>query len=326
MHNKTTVQQQIMAENKNKMNDKEEEEVKLERRSILDNRCSILVPSPITNSGKADGGFMDRIGITEAGLGHLFEPPNALNPIDCFYSNDAYAKAGFCTIHLELHPPLERIGDDTESSTLASLTNYLKGYCHDTENDYYKNGEYTDLHASPFISDPLAVIGSKANTIVQIAFEVPVTPGPNLPAGLTSTKYVALIHFANKGNVLFKANNFNRHSPPINYNTILSSIEYTSDRPYHGADPTFSGLQSMDALFQSNGNIKDARKVMARAKCQDIDRAGGDEPTYCLQCGASKTPNDNDLLKCSRCKVATYCSRECQRKDWKRHKHTECHQ
>ena len=29
-------------------------------------------------------------------------------------------------------------------------------------------------------------------------------------------------------------------------------------------------------------------------------------------------------MYCSRCNKATYCSKECQRKDWKIHKHTEC--
>lgn len=34
--------------------------------------CSMLVPEPITNSGQADGGWMDRVGISRAGLGRIF--------------------------------------------------------------------------------------------------------------------------------------------------------------------------------------------------------------------------------------------------------------
>ena len=32
------------------------------------------------------------------------------------------------------------------------------------------------------------------------------------------------------------------------------------------------------------------------------------------------TYDKNNLLKCSGCKVVKYCSRECQKKDWARHK------
>ncbi|KAF7792042.1 hypothetical protein EIP86_003069 [Pleurotus ostreatoroseus] len=33
---------------------------------------------------------------------------------------------------------------------------------------------------------------------------------------------------------------------------------------------------------------------------------------------------DIKMMCCSRCKVATYCSVECQRADWKRHKQDPC--
>lgn len=161
---------------------------------------------------------MDRIGITAAGLGHILGPPYALGSVECFYSNEAYAKAGFCLMHLELHPPLETIGD---TSTVESLTSYLKSYRMETENELYQTGRYRSIPASevpPVIEDP-STIGSAASMIVQTAHEVDVIREPratDIPDGLTSTTYVALVHFADKGNVLFKANNFERHSPRKN--------------------------------------------------------------------------------------------------------------
>ncbi|RYC56375.1 hypothetical protein CHU98_g9836 [Xylaria longipes] len=40
----------------------------------------------------------------------------------------------------------------------------------------------------------------------------------------------------------------------------------------------------------------------------------------CLSCGKKKQTDGSGLLSCARCRKAKYCSRECQRKDWKAHK------
>ena len=40
----------------------------------------------------------------------------------------------------------------------------------------------------------------------------------------------------------------------------------------------------------------------------------------CVTCGATKGKDSINLMKCGRCKLVSYCSRECQRKDWKSHK------
>eukprot|EP00977_Amphora_coffeiformis_P002710 scaffold521_cov167-Amphora_coffeaeformis.AAC.1 len=43
----------------------------------------------------------------------------------------------------------------------------------------------------------------------------------------------------------------------------------------------------------------------------------------CFYC-ASKPPKDTKLAKCSKCKVAGYCQRECQVKDWKKSHKSAC--
>ncbi|KAF9345720.1 hypothetical protein BGX26_002811, partial [Mortierella sp. AD094] len=44
-----------------------------------------------------------------------------------------------------------------------------------------------------------------------------------------------------------------------------------------------------------------------------------DNTSKCNRC--SKLPTDaNPLKRCSKCRVVTYCSRECQKEDWKTHK------
>ncbi|OSS52455.1 hypothetical protein B5807_02244 [Epicoccum nigrum] len=42
----------------------------------------------------------------------------------------------------------------------------------------------------------------------------------------------------------------------------------------------------------------------------------------CLKCGVATTKAGNPLLKCPKSKTAQYCSPNCQKKDWKKHKQT----
>lgn len=46
-------------------------------------------------------------------------------------------------------------------------------------------------------------------------------------------------------------------------------------------------------------------------------------PQRCWTCGRTETPGGADLKKCTRCRKARYCSAECQKKDWKKHR-MEC--
>lgn len=57
-----------------------------------------------------------------------------------------------------------------------------------------------------------------------------------------------------------------------------------------------------------------------------LPEIGGSRPPHqpchdgCAACGKTKTEDGAGLLKCARCMEVKYCSRECQRSDWKAHK------
>jgi hypothetical protein len=40
----------------------------------------------------------------------------------------------------------------------------------------------------------------------------------------------------------------------------------------------------------------------------------------CVGCGTRSTESKRDYKRCSRCKIAIYCSEACQRKDWPHHR------
>lgn len=56
---------------------------------------------------------------------------------------------------------------------------------------------------------------------------------------------------------------------------------------------------------------------------ESTNNSASDDHKCCAKCGKRRS-SDNKLSKCSRCLIVKYCSRECQRLDWKRHKRTEC--
>lgn len=49
----------------------------------------------------------------------------------------------------------------------------------------------------------------------------------------------------------------------------------------------------------------------------------GDQTLRCMNCGALEAKGGGPLKKCSRCLKVRYCSAECQKKDWKKHR-MEC--
>ncbi|KAJ3551109.1 hypothetical protein NM688_g4930 [Phlebia brevispora] len=56
------------------------------------------------------------------------------------------------------------------------------------------------------------------------------------------------------------------------------------------------------------------RKICNNPKCLTVK----------MKKSAKADAEDVKMMYCSRCKVATYCSAECQRADWKRHKQEPC--
>ncbi|KAI1087978.1 hypothetical protein F5B19DRAFT_496828 [Rostrohypoxylon terebratum] len=53
------------------------------------------------------------------------------------------------------------------------------------------------------------------------------------------------------------------------------------------------------------------------------DKADFGRTDRCRNCNATHTKSGGELLKCARCKEVLYCSSECQKKDWKKHR-MEC--
>jgi hypothetical protein len=78
-------------------------------------------------------------------------------------------------------------------------------------------------------------------------------------------------------------------------------------------------------ISKDNAGLVDAKKASTRAyNSAPATRTQPRQPEKegCLKCDAATTKAGNPLLKCSKCKTAQYCSPDCQKKDWKKHKQT----
>jgi len=76
-------------------------------------------------------------------------------------------------------------------------------------------------------------------------------------------------------------------------------------------------------------------QFLQQAVCQYCILTGNDDPkemeiwsyqgaSACYVCAARKRPDGSRLLCCSKCKNINYCSPECQKRDWPRHKAESC--
>lgn len=90
----------------------------------------------------------------------------------------------------------------------------------------------------------------------------------------------------------------------------------------------FRFIDGAPALLQLSKNVTMAREPTntdeyTRGFKDFLSENLAKAASKCFACGAS-TEQGVKLFKCSRCTGACYCGAECQRKDWRRHKVTEC--
>ena len=287
--------------------------VKLTRRQLLDGSIDALTPENVTNSGKNDRGWMDSSGVKAIGLGGIFtETPD---PVEKFISNNAYARAGFAQMQIELYPPLEVCGNygqgrEHQPTTRENLLQFLKYQVGERENTFYKAGLYTVDENCPRIGHPKELSSTSgddtttnADQIVLYWYErkCDAKGSGDLPEDLTAKEQFAALYFSGRAIVIVQATNFERHNQSIDVMDIVSSIRYIKETPYFGFSDI--GLNPSSLTFHS----------VPRTPPTD------GMPKLCFHCGKRETTSK----QCSRCKVAV-CSAECQKKDWKRHKKGEC--
>eukprot|EP00984_Skeletonema_dohrnii_P010091 scaffold3922_cov85-Skeletonema_dohrnii-CCMP3373.AAC.7 len=287
--------------------------VRLKRRKLVNGYIDALTPENITNSGEYDGAWMDSDGVVAAGLGKMFS--QTPDPVDMFISNNAYDRAGFATLTFELYPPLEVSSGkpyEPKASNRENLMDFLETQISSRENNSYRAGAYI-ARDSPRIGHPkgLPKGTTNADIIVQKWYERPVDgSSPYLPANLTSKEQFAALSFSGKGIVVIKATNFERHDKSINIMDISSSVRFIGET-YFGF--TF-GINPPDLTMGH------------------FPRSSDGVPKLCFHCGKNEEGKSGvsnngakvDFKRCSRCKLAAYCSGECQKADWKRHKKGEC--
>ncbi|KAK3989369.1 hypothetical protein QBC44DRAFT_267148 [Cladorrhinum sp. PSN332] len=92
---------------------------------------------------------------------------------------------------------------------------------------------------------------------------------------------------------------------------LLSEFDSMSDRAFasqgrRGARPAFTGMVDDALAAADNGG----------------NRNGGDGTVQsgCAKCGEEMSKNGQELKSCAKCRKVRYCSRECQKADWKAHK------
>ena len=91
-------------------------------------------------------------------------------------------------------------------------------------------------------------------------------------------------------------------------------------KPENGLVPVFRelGCDVRDIESVSLDQISKYKKCISPSRLQEIFT---NFLSCCNTCGKTKICLKNENMKsCRRCHAVTYCSRDCQRKDWKNHK------
>lgn len=94
---------------------------------------------------------------------------------------------------------------------------------------------------------------------------------------------------------------------------------------------TYSELETMaiaenDGTFSDSNNLDTGNGLCVRHDVQFqmlqicFNKEENDRANMCANCGKT----EEELLRCSRCSNMFYCSKACQRTDWKQHKRSEC--
>jgi len=104
------------------------------------------------------------------------------------------------------------------------------------------------------------------------------------------------------------------------YSIVMTSIGIIEDRVYkHGLANLHIGLLSdlkedFDWINELLWTYKDAKEINFN---RQILTETGEKQTVCSRPSCVQA---GKLLKCGRCKKVAYCGKDCQTKDWKRHK------
>lgn len=89
--------------------------------------------------------------------------------------------------------------------------------------------------------------------------------------------------------------------------------------------PVIALVKQKFQAMHTDITIQNIRKGLDTVSISEVPAANADPKrkfrNMCVCCGKNSFENGNsNLMKCSRCKKVSYCSIDCQRKDWKSHK------
>jgi hypothetical protein len=80
----------------------------------------------------------------------------------------------------------------------------------------------------------------------------------------------------------------------------------------------YSSIDCAEAIGQETLEQLPAVLESSDAQTEEVAAAEEERKSKCAQCGASEADDGVKLLRCSRCQLAVYCGKECQRTHWTR--------